>query len=333
MKNTTLPAVSARIPDLSVDPATSYTNELSPKTKLSYASDIKQFFGVKRLQDITVDMIQTVDVEIGNTWAQDLLRAGLKKSTINKKMTSLHGFYQFACRRSVGLMDYNPFDTNEGSIRYKNTISRFATSEALMPYQVRQLIDSIDTSSHNKYKNMVNCRNKLIIEILATTGMRREELVRLKVEDYQRMKGKHVFRILGKGNKERYTVIPQQVILDMKKYFKYRGIKLEPKYNDYYIVTNVNKGGSKTDQLSTTSINLIVTKVAKEAGFRKGQVTPHILRHTFCTESLRSGAKLEDVQDLMGHASIATTRRYDHINRVIDNATGETLAEEFGITK
>lgn len=336
-----LSEVSAKLPTADMSTVERYTHELSKSTKVSYSSDIKQFFGVRKLSSITVDMIQSVTPEIANNWAHDLYDKGYKPQTINKKLTALHGLYKYCCRTSVGLMTYNPFDTQEGCIRFKNAISKYSSREPLEIYEVKRLLNACKFNSHDVHKNMVDRRNRAIIQVLLITGMRREELTRLKVKDYYYREKKHLLRIVGKRNKERFAVIPTSVYRDLKLYLKYRGIDIldKDKYGDFYIFTSHTnsdedfrrKNKNYNVGISNMTVNNVVANIAKKAGFPKGRVTPHILRHTFCTESLRTNASIVDVADLMGHENIATTRRYDHINRTIEHSTSDELAQEFGL--
>ena len=341
LKRKGLEEISAKLPDKNMSTVEKYTHELSKSTKVSYSADIRQFFGVNKLSKITVGMIQSVTPEIANNWAHDLYDKGYKPQTINKKLTALHGLYKYCTRKSVGLMTYNPFDTQEGCIRFKNAISKYSSREPLEIYEVKRLLNACKFNSHDIHKNMIDRRNRAIIQVLLITGMRREELTRLKVKDYYFRNKKHLLRIVGKRNKERFAVIPKNVYRDLKLYLSYRGIDIlnKDKYGEFYIFTShTNRDEEKRRKdkkynvgISNMTVNNVVANIAHKAGFPKGRVTPHILRHTFCTESLRTSASIVDVADLMGHDSIATTRRYDHINRTIEHSTSDELAKEFGL--
>ena len=84
--------------------------------------------------------------------------------------------------------------------------------------------------------------------------------------------------------------------------------------------------------MSVTNVNRMIEKYCEKAGLTGRNITPHSFRHTFCTTSLRKeGTKMEDVQDEMGHSRIETTRRYDHINRTIENSTTDYVADKFNL--
>lgn len=307
-----------------------YTHTLSESTKRTYMSDIKQFFGVEDFRDITIDMIQSVDTDMANSWALMMGNMKLKPSTINKKMASLKSFYKFLCRRNVGIMAYNPFSTEEGAVRRKNAISSYAKNKSLSDYEVETLFAAIPYKADRDIYRLQYARDYIILEFLLLTGCRREELVKIKLGDFMVADNKHVVRIIGKGEKERLLIIPDSLYSKIVKYVHMRKLSMND-YDEPFVTRHQYQRGIRTRGLwmSTTSINIIVNKYAEKAGLDTSKVTPHALRHTFCTESLRAGAKLEDVQDLMGHSKIDTTRRYDHINRTIEHSTSDALMNKY----
>ena len=118
-----------------------YTNTLSPETKRAYTQAIQEFFG-KQLSEITVNDMQSVTPDHANQYALALENKGLTHATINRKLSALHSFYQFLCRRSVAIMNYNPFSTDEGSIRFKNAQKDYSDKKALTPEEVKKVLMS-----------------------------------------------------------------------------------------------------------------------------------------------------------------------------------------------
>jgi site-specific recombinase XerD len=307
-----------------------YTHTLSKSTRKTYSSDIKQFFGVTDFKDITVEMIQAVDTDMANTWALAMGNRGLKPSTINKKMSSLKSFYKFLCRRSVGIMTYNPFSTEEGALRRKNAISSYAQDKSLTDAEVEALFAAIPYKADRTIHKLQYERDYIILAFMLLTGCRREELVDIKIGDFMQSDNKHVVRIKGKGEKERLLIVPEDLYSKIVKYVRDRKLSMND-YDEPFITRHQFQRGIRTRGLwmSVHAVNEIVKKYVELAGLDTEKITPHALRHTFCTESLRAGAKLEDVQDLMGHSKIDTTRRYDHINRTIEHSTSDALSTKY----
>lgn len=308
-----------------------YSRTLSNETKRTYVTAIKDFFGVEDLNDITVERMQSVTPFEANDWAERLLSIGNSKATINKKLGALHNFYEFLCRRSVGIMTYNPFSTKEGCIRYKNAAKSYSERRALTSTEVNKIISAIerpDDVLSEKYISYL--RDLIVIQMLVTTGMRREELAEAKIGDICINSGKHVLRVVGKGDKFRFAVIPEPVMDNIEEYMDLRGIG----YGDmeHPLITSHSRRVKTETFVNAMTIYRVVKKYAEASGVSMdGDITPHNMRHTFATTSLDMGADIADVQDMMGHSSINTTRRYDHLNRVIKHSTGEMLSRMYGI--
>mgnify|MGYP000333137687 CR=1 FL=1 len=148
--------------------------------------------------------------------------------------------------------------------------------------------------------NTNNIKHKCIISLLYSSGLRRNELLQLKIKDVD---GKRmVIRVeQAKGNKDRYTVLNKSVLDDLRKYFKIYKPKI-------YLF----EGPIPEKKYSTSSVLQIVTKTAKKAGI-KDRVTPHMLRHSFATHLLESGTDIRYIQLLLGHNSTKTTEIYTHV--------------------
>lgn len=296
---------------------TGYTNTLSDKTKLVYISTILEFFNVESLNDITIDMMQTVDPDRANSWAVSMLEKGLKKSTINKKMSAMKNFYKFLCRRTVGVMSYNPFDTDEGAIRYKHTSPDFSPCRTLSPTEIQNMI-AVASSK----KGLEGLRNKIIMSILCTTGMRREEIAGLKIgyikKQYVNQNPTHIFEFYGKGNKLRRGVISEDIYIDILNYVEKRNLTMKDKDQPMFISHAWN--ADKTKPINDCTIYRIVKSAAEGAGLNPDDVHPHTLRHTFATVSYKNGMGVKALKDVMGHSSMNTTNRYIHANDTLEKA-------------
>ena len=172
--------------------------------------------------------------------------------------------------------------------------------EVLSAAEVDMLEDSIDLS---KWEGQ---RNKAIIEMLFSCGLRVSELVNLKLSDLY-IEEEYV-RVLGKGNKERLVPISPKAIKELKLWFIDRNLmQIKPGEIDFVFL---NRRGS---HLTRTMILIMIKRQAEAAGIRK-TISPHTLRHSFATELLKGGADLRAIQEMLGHESIGTTEIYTHID-------------------
>ena len=298
-----------------------FTNTLGKETKRAYVQAIKEFFG-KDLCNITIEDMQAVTPEMANKYAMNLLNNGLKRTSINRKLSALHSFYKFLCRRSVGIMTYNPFDSDEGCIRFKNAQKNYIAKRALVTDEVKTMFDLAKMD-----ESIIGVRDLLVLELLATTGMRRAEICEIKIGDIQLTQGVYAINIVGKGNKERIIVASNEVMGIINKYMNMRGITMKDK-DEYLLVSHANRK-SGSGKVSTNMIYRIVKHYAELADIDPDTISPHTLRHTFATQCIGMGTPIQDVQQLMGHASINTTELYNHSFNIINNNPAEKLTSMY----
>ena len=298
-----------------------FTNTLGKETKRAYVQAIKEFFG-KDLCNITIEDMQAVTPEMANKYAMNLLNNGLKRTSINRKLSALHSFYKFLCRHSVGIMTYNPFDSDEGCIRFKNAQKNYIAKRALVADEVKTMFDLAKMDN-----SIIGVRDLLVLELLATTGMRRAEICEIKIGDIQLTQGVYAINIVGKGNKERIIVASNEVMGIINKYMNMRGITMKDK-DEYLLVSHANRK-SVSGKVSTNMIYRIVKHYAELADIDPDTISPHTLRHTFATQCIGMGTPIQDVQQLMGHASINTTELYNHSFNIINNNPAEKLTSMY----
>jgi len=172
--------------------------------------------------------------------------------------------------------------------------------EVLSTQEVDQLEASIDLSKWEGH------RNRAIIEVLFSCGLRVSELVNLKLSDLYI--DEEFVRVLGKGSKERLVPISKKAIRELNYWFDDRKqMKIKPGEEDYVFL---NRRGA---HLTRVMILIMIKQQAKEAGIQK-TISPHTLRHSFATALLEGGADLRVIQALLGHESIGTTEIYTHID-------------------
>lgn len=172
--------------------------------------------------------------------------------------------------------------------------------EVLSVEEVDMLISAIDLSEPEGQ------RNKAIIEVLFSCGLRVSELVMLRLSDLFLDEG--FIRVVGKGNKERLVPISQRAIQELQYWYIDRNVlKIKPGEQDYVFL---NRRGA---HLTRTMILIMIKRLAKEAGITK-TVSPHTLRHSFATALLEGGADLRSIQAMLGHEKISTTEIYTHLD-------------------
>lgn len=307
-----------------------YTNTLTPMTKKNYISTIKSFFGVNELSEISIQMLQSVTPDIANWWAHKQLEEGVAKSTINNKLSGLHSFYKFLCRRNVAIMTYNPFSTDEGCIRFKNTTKAYSDKRALAPHEITKLLRAVNVKETSGIDKIVAYRDLVVLQILTTAGLRRAELANVKIGDIKKNQGKYTIEVLGKGNKTRFMVLASQVKYNIDNYLKLRGVSYEDK--NLPLVISHSSNADPTKHVNTMTIYRIVKKYADMAGLDADSIAPHNLRHTFATTAYSElGVDKDSLQELMGHSSSATTQRYIHATNMIKASPATELASMYDI--
>jgi integrase/recombinase XerC len=202
----------------------------------------------------------------------------------------LRSFYKFLIRR--GQVSVNPLST----IRTPKQEKRLP--KCLDLEQVQKLLDAPGDA------DLLSARDKAMLEVLYSSGIRVSELVELETADLDLQEG--VLRVKGKGRKDRLTPIGSQAIKALQRYFELRGNGTgQPMTGRVFL----NKHG---EALSTRSVRRKLDKYLVAAGLDPG-ISPHTLRHSFATHLLNNGADLRSVQELLGHQSLSTTQIYTHL--------------------
>jgi integrase/recombinase XerC len=214
------------------------------------------------------------------------------KSTTARKLATLRSFYKFLIRR--GLLSVHPLST----IRTPKQDKRLPKCPDLE--QVQKLLEAPGDN------DLLSARDKAMLEVLYSSGIRVSELVDLEMGDLDLQEG--VLRVRGKGRKDRLTPIGSQAIKALQRYFELRTVDIKSQGAHAHRVF-LNKHG---ESLSTRSVRRKLDKYLITAGLDPG-ISPHTLRHSFATHLLNNGADLRSVQELLGHQSLSTTQVYTHL--------------------
>jgi tyrosine recombinase XerC len=294
----------------------------SPHTARCYAADLQQFCayvlkpggqhsgtnGSSIPGDETIfshpeldRKLLAVDTELVREFMSYMRDKNYCKSTVARKLATLRSFYKYLVRR--GKLENNPV----AAIRTPKQDKRLP--KCLELDQIDKLLSHPDTST------LLGARDRAMLEMMYSTGMRVSELVDLNVADVD-LQASQV-RVRGKGRKQRVIPIGPSAIKSLLHYLDLRKSDAHGAAFDAQALF-INKHGQR---LSTRSVRRKLDKYLLEAGLDLS-VSPHTLRHSFATHMLRRGADLRSVQELLGHQSLSTTQIYTHL-------TGEDVKEAY----
>lgn len=269
-----------------------FEKNLSDNTINSYQNDIRNFLSYCSQSNIT-DLNDVKSSDLSKYF--ELQRsAGKDSSTSARYMSSLKGFFGY-------LQDNNYIEVNPTEKLLSVKKSRKLPA-VLSIQEIELILNSPDTN------DLTGLRDKAILELFYSSGLRVSELINLKINDL--FFNDEVIRVFGKGSKERIVPIGSSAIKWVNEYLIKARPSLEKKSKSQNFVF-LNKRGSK---LSRMWIWKIVSKYSSDAGIKK-EIHPHTFRHSFATHLLEGGADLRAVQEMLGHADISTTQIYTHINR------------------
>ncbi len=267
-------------------------SQLTIRNYESYLSKFADF-----AEDYSVKSVDKIDLELIKKWRLALHRRGLGVKTLNYYMIALRSFLKYLSKMDIKSLVPEKIelaDTPERTINF------------LEEDELKRLIEA-----YGNKKGENELRNRAILEVLFSTGLRVSELTGLNRDSVNLERGE--FAITGKGGKRRVVFLSSEAKKWLGDYVKSRQDEDEA----LFVKQSKPKAkGEKDDQdrarLTSRQIERIVQGAAKRAGIVK-QVTPHTIRHSFATDILRSGADLRSVQSLLGHSSVTTTQVYTHI--------------------
>jgi integrase/recombinase XerC len=263
----------------------------SPYTVKNYGNDIGQFLSYCRAQRL--GSLEQVDRSLLRSYLAELDRAGYVKASIARRVAELRSFGDFLVREK--LLERNPFRTVSAP-RVPKRLPQYLTVT-----EVEVLLAAPDTSTP------LGLRDRAMIEVLYAAGLRVSELVGMDVADASLSQGQ--VRVVGKGGKERIGLLGRSAVRAVRAYLEGGRPALLGQRSTNALWLN-HRGG----RLTVRGVSLILSKTGERAGIRM-RVHPHILRHSFATHLLDGGADLRVVQELLGHANLATTQIYTHVSQ------------------
>ena len=261
----------------SIHTVTAYVNDL-----LFFQEFLKITFDNDSLEEVNYSMIRS--------WIVSLVDNGISNSSVNRKMASLKSFYKFLLRTKQ--IETSPL------LKHK---SLKTPKKIQIPFSEKELDNVLN---HIPYPDgFEGIRDKLIIDLFYTTGIRRTELIHLQLQNVDL--SANTLKVLGKRNKERILPILPIIGKQIKSYLTERATIEDIKDSEYFFL--LLKGVKFNDSFVYRLINYYFSNVSE-----KVKKSPHILRHTFATHMLNNGADLNSVKELLGHSSLASTQVYTH---------------------
>ena len=259
----------------------------SKHTITAYQNDLNSF-SLFCKNTFDQDEIRNVHYTQIRSWIVDLVSQGVSNNTINRKISTLKSFYKFL--QKTKQIDLNPLIKHKALKVEKRIQNPFSESEIT---KVISLLEEKD--------DFVSVRNRLIVELLYSTGMRRGELISIQLSDVA-LSGK-LIKVIGKRNKERFVPLLASIIKTIERYLELR--KEVVTTSRFLFITE--KGNKLYETLVYRVVNSYFSNVST-----KEKKSPHLLRHSFATHLLNEGADLNSVKELLGHASLASTQVYTH---------------------
>ena len=266
-----------------------FEKRYSPKTIESYQNDLKTFSdycyfeaGLQNLSDVKKNDVRN--------FLMELSKSGLSDRSINRKISTLKSYYKYLIK--IGEIEISPLAMISG-LRHNNKVSLPFSEDEM------QQLFVIDNIFENNYEGF---RDRMIIELFYQTGIRRAELIGLKMADVDTEEKR--IRVIGKRNKERLIPLGDEICENLKKFMVFR-TETYPESDDFLFLTK--KGQPLYDKFVYKLVNNYLSLVST-----KTKKSPHVLRHSFATHLLNHGANLNEIKELLGHSSLAATQVYTH---------------------
>ncbi len=264
---------------------------LSPNTVSAYRRDLLKFEEFGKKKKLTVESVSRDDLV---DFLASLYRQKLESRTVARNLVTMRNFFRFTLVQELR--------TEDPCLNLESPKIRRSLPGYLRLEEVERLLAQPDD------KQPLGLRDRAMLEVLYSTGLRVSELVGLRVMDIDRAAG--CVRCIGKGDKERIVPIGKKAIALVERYLRDARPKLLGNAKQANVATLfINRRGGP---LSRVGVWKILSAYGRQAGMRMG-LTPHMLRHSFATHLLERGADLRSVQLMLGHSDISTTQIYTHV--------------------
>ena len=260
----------------------------SKRTIVSYGTDLKEFEDYLKEDGTVPDFVQ-VDARRVRSWVVRLMDEGKAATSVNRKLSTLRSFYRFLLKRGVVTVD--PMLKVVGP-KKKKPLPSFVREK-----DMNRLLDEIPFED-----GFEGCRDRLILEVFYTTGMRLSELIGLNDADVDF--SAKLIKVTGKRNKQRIIPFADELLEDLLVYQELKKRTFSDETDAFFVL----KDGKRMYPMKVYRI--VKRNLSKVVALKKR--SPHVLRHTFATAMLNGSAELRVVKELLGHESLVTTEVYTH---------------------
>jgi len=255
----------------------------------AYVNDLV-FFKEFLIENFDTEKLEDVNYSMIRSWIVSMVDNDISNSSVNRKISSLKSFYKFLLKTKQ--IENSPL------LKHK---SLKTPKKIQIPFSEKELDQVLNQLTYPE--GFDGIRDKLIIDLFYTTGIRRVELIDLKMQNVDL--SNNTLKVLGKRNKERILPILPIISKQIRSYLLERTKIEEIKDKEHFFL--MLKGVKLNDSFVYRLINYYFSNVSE-----KVKRSPHILRHTFATHMLNNGADLNSVKELLGHSSLASTQVYTH---------------------
>ncbi len=287
-------------------------NFISEETKRAYLDDLNIFFHFLRAGGIQVQHPKDITAHQFQVYRDYMMEHKMASATINRRLVCIRSFLKWCI--ATKLIDYNPLDAIKlPKVRTESPTIAFDDQEVL------KMISAPDL------KTQTGCTHRIAMVLLFHLGLRRSELVQIRLKDILEDRGHTVLVVKGKGDKERVMPLSQEVLREIDDYIErltHYGIQLEKE--DYLLQTKLKK--KNLEKADGSTIYRLINRYAKDLGINK-KVSPHSCRATVISHLLdTSKTPIRDVAVFAGHAVITTTERYDKRRKNLDSSAAYQVA-------
>ena len=258
-----------------------YEKNFSKHTVSAYLRDVKVFEKFLAQNDCKIS--NEINYSFIRQWIVSLSEKSYSKTSINRKIASLKSYFNFLV--NIDIIESSPLKG------HKNLKS---SSKIVIPFSEDEIMQVFENFNDSK----ISDRDKLIIEIFYSTGLRREELINIKIQDIFLQEG--LIKILGKRSKERLIPILPSLSKNLKNFISNNN-------NSKYLFET-----KKLKKISVSTVYRLINKYFRLVS-SKVKVSPHVLRHTFATHMLNNGADINTIKEILGHSSLSSTQIYTKI--------------------
>lgn len=267
--------------------------KFSNNTVDAYRTDLDQFldFLKKESKNSKIDFNKINKKEI-KSYILFLSEMKLSEKSINRKLASIKSFFRFLYKKK--LVKSNP-SSNITGLKIPKKLPRFIQNGILFKV--------LEYNSNDDWETI---RDKTILELFFSTGIRLSELIFLDLKDVE-IEDK-ILKVIGKGNKERIVPFGNKVCEALSKYLKFRNQYVSSQIKDFPLF--ISKKGVR---ISHRTVQLRLKKLFNKVSLN--EFTPHLMRHTFATQMINNGADIRAVQEILGHSSLSSTQIYTHLKK------------------